>query len=1244
MKILAVRGKNLASLGGEFEIDFQRQPLASAGLFAISGPTGAGKSTLLDALCLALYDRTPRLQQAGSKGVQLRDVGDETLAPHDARNLLRRGCAEGYAEVDFVGNDQQHYRSRWSVRRARARTDGKLQSSEMELLRLSDLQRLGGKKTEVQDEIVQKLGLNFEQFTRAVLLAQNEFSVFLKAPDDERASLLETLTGTDEYSRISMRAFERAKAEKARLDELANRLALVQPMEGDQRQMLEARKQALEQRVAEATEQKAAIEGHLRWHQRYQALHTAEQEAERSLRLAQAEHENSQTRRDYLALIEALQDARPLQTEYDRLESECRQQQQELGVVKSALVVAADKELQAQDDLFKAQQRLDDTERNRQQSEAEIVGARALDAGINALTPQHRQQQQFLAQALEKLEASTEELARKHLSRKDAESSLAECVAWLETHASLARLSAEWPRWDTLFKQARTTSGQREAADAAVGHTEKTLAEAQATVVKAQVQIGEMQARVSEAEKVYQAALAATGPFDVETLTRQLERHRSHLEQWRQAETVWADLRRAAEAHAGQSRKQQQLTAHLQEKNEALRTAREKLPALIVADGQAAKMLDLAKLASSDNVETLRARLQADCECPVCGSKQHPFAGRSQPFHHELAAMEAEVKACQERRREVEQLESRLSLEIEQIDKQSADLKTELDTIQAQISEYRRRWDAQTLPDDWGQPEEERVAALLIERVQTEAKELNTVSESMKTMSAALANREKARQMLDSLVQLQQAAQKQLEQIALKVRDAEIELKNAREKRQSLTIQLQQQQDDLDPAFESSAWQQAWQADQEGFHQRSREQAEAWQARQSLRDRLTQQITLLQTTVSGLESNIKQAEAHAANAQAVFSATEAELTDKRIRRQGLLKGRLVTEVEAELELAAAKAKTGLQAAGAAAQLAGTGAAAARERVNQLQAALIARQTQLSTAEQKLADWLQAFAQARSLPKSLTPTQLREHLQRDALWLNEERHALQGLDRALEQARTILDERRRQGEQHLQTRASLESLENLQSQLEALAKTLTELSGQRSEAELQLRNDDERVKTSAELRAEIAEQAQVNETWSKLNSLIGSADGKKFRNIAQQLTLDILLGYANRHLKGLSRRYRLERVADTLALQVIDQDMGDDIRSVHSLSGGESFLLSLALALGLASLSSNSVCVESLFIDEGFGSLDADTLRVAMDALDSLQSLGRKVGVISHVQEMTERIGTRIEVTRLNSGLSRLVVV
>ena len=119
MKILAIRGNNLASLAGEFLVDFTATPLATAGVFAISGPTGAGKSTLLDALCLALYHDTPRLAVVNEKSINVPDIGQEILTPQDVRTLLRRGAVEGHAEVDFAGVDGRRWRAHWAVQRAR---------------------------------------------------------------------------------------------------------------------------------------------------------------------------------------------------------------------------------------------------------------------------------------------------------------------------------------------------------------------------------------------------------------------------------------------------------------------------------------------------------------------------------------------------------------------------------------------------------------------------------------------------------------------------------------------------------------------------------------------------------------------------------------------------------------------------------------------------------------------------------------------------------------------------------------------------------------------------------------------------------------------------------------------------------------------------------------------------------------------------------------------------------------------
>ena len=250
MKILAIRGKNLASLAGEFEINFHQEPLASAGLFAICGPTGSGKSTLLDALCLALYDKTPRLNRNRADNIELPDVGKETISHRDPSRLLRHGTGDGYAEVDFIGNDRIEYRARWSVWRAHRRIDSPLQDTEITLQTLANEQRIGGKKGEVLKEIVKRLGLEFDQFTRAVLLAQNEFAAFLKAKEDERAELLQKLTGLDACTGISIRAYQRAKAEQQKLNALNDQREDQQPLAADQRAELE---QQLTAAKAEAT-------------------------------------------------------------------------------------------------------------------------------------------------------------------------------------------------------------------------------------------------------------------------------------------------------------------------------------------------------------------------------------------------------------------------------------------------------------------------------------------------------------------------------------------------------------------------------------------------------------------------------------------------------------------------------------------------------------------------------------------------------------------------------------------------------------------------------------------------------------------------------------------------------------------------------------------------------------------------------------------------------------------------------
>ncbi len=263
------------------------------------------------------------------------------------------------------------------------------------------------------------------------------------------------------------------------------------------------------------------------------------------------------------------------------------------------------------------------------------------------------------------------------------------------------------------------------------------------------------------------------------------------------------------------------------------------------------------------------------------------------------------------------------------------------------------------------------------------------------------------------------------------------------------------------------------------------------------------------------------------------------------------------------------------------------------------------------------------------------------LERDQAWIEAERQALQDLQLALERARTRRIDADRGHQEHA---AGAPDTGREQAET-AFAAAQAELQRRRDELAEQtalLKQDDARREHSRQRLGELEVKGREWGAWASLKALIGSADGKNFRSFAQSLTLDALLAHANHHLQDLARRYRLQRVPGSdLELQVIDTDMGDEVRSVHSLSGGESFLVSLAL--GLASLSSSRTQVESLFSDEGFRSLDQDTLDLALASLDTLQSLGRKIAVISHVQAMVERIGAQVLVEKRGAGRSRVRV-
>lgn len=1243
MRILAIRGRNLASLSNEFEVDFTAEPLASAGLFAITGPTGAGKSTLLDALCLALYERTPRLTRANARSESVPDVGEHAVGTSDPRNLLRRGAGEGWAEVDFVGSDGQAYRSRWSVRRARGKHSGRLQASEITLSRIADGQPLGDhRKTETLRQIEAIIGLNFEQFTRAVLLAQNDFATFLKAGDDERAELLQTLTGTETFSRLSMLAFARMKDERKTLDQLQQQMQDCQPLTPESRAQAEAGQVEARSQLRALERERDALTERQRWHLQREQLQRQQAEAEALLASAQTAHDAVQERRSNLERLERVQPARALATEIERAQAALAAEQAALEQLQTQ-VGQAGNEVES---LAAALEQTVQAQQAAQQAQTDarplLEQARTLDGLIAATAPREQAARQSHADAARELAQAQTRQQQIEARRQQDSAELKTLQQWLEQQNNRRELAQGWPRWEALFERANAlrsqqagAAAQAEALQQQAQQLSQQLAQGQAELEPAETACAAAGVRLEQAS----GACAGTNPEALATEKSALQARRESL---REFEQRWHRLQQLDEHHALLADKHAARSDALAAAEKQLEAIACELPPAEAAMASAQQALQSARLAASASAEALRASLQPGLPCPVCGSTEHPRAQASATVDAVLAALESHELGCRQTLDGLLQRQAGAQAQQQLATQALRELDAELATLAIEQDATRSDWNAHELQAECAAPAQ--LKAWLAQQQTDALAALQVLDERESQLRAALREREQAQLALDAARRfrdsLRQQVQVQQQQAALtgqKQQSAQQQMDRLEQETEALLVQL-------DAAFPRACWREQWLADAQDYCARLRQQVREWTVARERCDALQAGLQLLAQEADSRQQAGEQASRLEQAQSQALQQLEVELAQYRQQRAALFGGRSADEaasaLQAELDRTSALQAHSLQVLHEASQQ----QARLLEARHQTGLRLAQQDAALQEARLALQRWLDDFNTTHiESASALTPAELTALLATPADALARERQALQQLDDAVRQAQAVLQDRAQMRRRHEAGREQIDDPAELERLAAELAQQLRAATDSQARIRLELAQDDERLARSAGIRERIEIQSTRTRTWEQLGELIGSADGKKFRNFAQQLTLDILLDYANAHLQGLTRRYRIERLRDSLGLLVVDQDMGDELRSVHSLSGGESFLVSLALALGLASLSSHRVRVESLFIDEGFGSLDAESLNVALDALDRLQSMGRKVSVISHVQEMTERIGVRVRVARLSGGASRIVV-
>jgi len=1092
MKINSLRFKNINSLQGQWKIDFTLPPFSDNGLFAITGPTGAGKTTILDAICLAMYQQTPRLGGINKS----------------SNELMTRGTSDCLAEVEFEVKGKG-YRAFWSQRRSRNKVDGNLQDSVVELVRIEDGKILASQVKKMALLIEEITGLDFARFTKSMMLSQGQFAAFLNANANERAELLEELTGSEIYGLISERVHRDFSESKHALEQLVARSEGAELLNEEQITEFKAESQQLREQVKAEDAQLKSSEDILAWLLSVEKNQLQVQLVE--TQLAQIKQEQQQQEQNLLRLVQS-EPAEKLRGPYQLLQHSNEQlsltlqqlealQQQLQGVEKTSL--SLEKSVDDNDELLiLAEQK--NGEFNRLLNEKIIP----LDTEISHKTKALEKERSELL-TVQKQHVNL--VAEKKLNANvlaEQQQQLGSHQQYLQQHSQVEFIAAQLPLWRSQLVSILPLKQNI----VAVGSGQGQL-QSQWTLLNQQA--ADQQGKIN-------ASLAIVNRLQ----DQKLNSERLVLQQLLPQMNVDKSL--------------QQLRA-------SYKSYAQQLNDIDLILLQERKIEDLTEQ---------RNKLQADEECPLCGSIEHP-------------KIEAYQKIDQS---QTEQRQVEMQAQLKSLEDAANGLKQSDQQLQQTIAELTSQ---------------QKI-------LQAEQQGLGLLLQQQQNLQLQITQSEQQLGVLEQeLIVMQQGLSEQLAQYGLELPDAQF-IDAWIEQQQKTLSNWQQHKDN------AALLQQALQLSQHKNDQSNLQQ-----------EQIEHQLTLLNVHLH---------------------SSEHELTDVMKIRASLLP-------DSDVNFARTKAEQGLALVAENAKLSLANLQQNKQIIENISGQLGVVKNQCVLNEQDSVSKKQQWqSDLDASPFATTEGFLAavlEPLQREALLAME-----QDLKQRSIQQQTLLTQAQEIDRKLQQSviKAAVGDQDQLciQQVLEDGKQQLKSLSQRQGEVNHHLESDKQRRESQKEILASINQARRSYDDIAYLHSLIGSQKGDKFRRFAQGLTLDHLVYLANRQLDRLHGRYLLQRKDNAaLELQVLDTWQGDNVRDTRTLSGGEGFLVSLALALALSDLVSHKTQIESLFLDEGFGTLDNETLDTALDALDTLNASGKMIGVISHVEAMKERIPVQIKVTKLN---------
>lgn len=1138
MRLLRLVIDNIASVE-HAEIDFGGPLLGTEPLFLITGPTGAGKSTILDAISLALYNTTPRLEGAPAErfddaagGFRDKKGVASPVSVADPRMLMRRGSGQCAVQLTFAGDDGTVYTAEWGCARARGRADGRMQESTWRLRDAKGVE-LCARKADSRAELARLTGMTFEQFCRTTMLAQGAFARFLTSTADEKSRILERLTGTDIYSDISTAIYRRFKDEEETLDRLRERAGAITLLSDEERQALAAR-------IGEIDAMTAALTG--RREQAGRAIAAIAAVDAASARLDGA--------RSTLAACEAERDSGPTGS-LRRLVTDWDAGAEGRRII--ADIAGEERRLKA------ASLRCADT-----------AAWREAEDSLAALTLR-----------IARRDAEATALRARIDSRRDMEPVMERCGELNSMAARRETVVGEEAHIasDTASRQKQIDAARRQAAELAVIVTDLT-AEAAAQKQKLADTEAAEELRLLDSRQGEADATAAR--------ERELERARGLL-------TLLADRR----AVASRSRERHSLLTEAErEAAGEVERLRPEAAAAAARSDEADDLYDRQNVALSDYLKALRAKLRQGDTCPLCGTQitspaadssfealLKPLADARHKAHTErdaaakaLAGAEAALK---ERRRELPEAAKLLAAD----EKSAALARAEADADPCAAAFMVEGGDS--------------VEGLRL--IEAECAGLRQRAVALRTqIEAGRKLRDEAdryRRTLADNDRLRLETEKNMEALNARAVAEQSRIADNSERLLRLASERAALEQEMIRALPAGVWREAAQG---GRYTEAvallRAETERHRTDTAALAEADRELAVLRAAADGTAPLVEEV-------RRIHPGARPEAGDRGDYRKCLgLWQTLLADTRAALQ-------------------------------------------KVTESESRIAGLRVRLDEITAAPGAVGHARIIELMGRAAEIEPARRRVAEADDRckaasvAVAEALKVKEE----AERALGTVTS-DQLQTLRDEVAALTAEIESLIKESGEAGLRLRTDAEQRRAHTRTLEEIAAQQERTDRWGRLNEMFGSADGKRMRTIAQSYILAQLTVHANHYLSRLSRRYRLSSQPGQLTMLVEDLEAGGEIRPASSLSGGESFVVSLALALGLPALSGRAVAFDVIFIDEGFGTLDADTLSTVIETLGALHTLGgRRVGLISHVESLRERIAVQIRVTPEGGGRSAVEV-